>query len=172
MRMYTHRFGEYSNGTEFKAIALKDSRSLKALEGVPALLMYERGTKCPNCDVVRYGNLKSIQVAGEEITFLFIEEGRLSRGDIEEYCDRLGIDSSEFNRNHWAVKDGSPPEDFLARQRKSYDVFISHASEDKGSFVDPLAQELTGLVYDALDRAGIEVTIAPPRYGHGASYGR
>ena len=32
----------------------------------------------------------------------------------------------------------------------------------------PDAQELTGLVYDALDRAGIEVTIDPPRYGHGA----
>lgn len=33
----------------------------------------------------------------------------------------------------------------------------------------PDAKELTGLVYDALDKASVEVTIGSHYYGHGAA---
>src|SRR5262249_47423179 len=45
-----------------------------------------------------------------------------------------------------------------------------HRRTPKGARPD--ATELAGLVYDALERAGIEVTIGPPLDAHGASYGR
>jgi hypothetical protein len=45
-----------------------------------------------------------------------------------------------------------------------------HARLPKGE--RPSAQELTGLIYDALDRAGVEITLQAPVLPHGGGYGR
>ena len=42
MRMEAARFKEYSDGPEAKKVSINKPRTLKSLERVPALLMYER----------------------------------------------------------------------------------------------------------------------------------
>jgi len=130
MRMSKDRFKEAS-GIEADLIKLSESNTLRLLEKVPSLLMYERNSEGPNIDVVRYGILREIRVVRTEITFRFSEEGRFSREMVEEFADRLGIDSFEFNRTHWAIKDGDIPKKMLANLIRSYDVVLSFAGEDR-----------------------------------------
>jgi hypothetical protein len=59
MSMTAARFKEYS-GKGADAVSVDQADSLKALEDVPALLMYEVGTDGPNARVVRHGRLKNI----------------------------------------------------------------------------------------------------------------
>ncbi len=109
IRMAADRFLEYS-GDEGAALALSRPDSLKALERVPCILMYEVGQTDPACEVVRVGQLKDIRVDGSFVTFRFTETGRLTRSLVVTKRGRLLLENSfELNRAHWAVKDGEIP---------------------------------------------------------------
>lgn len=54
MRMDAARFGEYSD-SEAEAISTNKPASLKSLEGIDTLLMYETHSESPNVELVRYG---------------------------------------------------------------------------------------------------------------------
>jgi TIR domain-containing protein len=130
MRMDVGRFQEYS-GTEAKNISASNSTSLKLLEGIDTLLMYESGSKSLNADLVRYGCLHDIRVVGKEIVFRFEEKGKFLRTVVEEFAERLGFGAFEEHRTHWAVKDAGIPKAMQAKLIPSYDVVFSFAGEDR-----------------------------------------
>jgi hypothetical protein len=141
MRMDASRFKEYSDGTEAKSVSLSDPGTLKSVEGIPTLLMYERGTEAPNGDIVRYGSVRDLRVAGKELVFQFSEEGRFSRSILNEFASWLALSKWEQNRTHWAIKDGSIPRAMLAKLAPSYDVVFSFAGENR-EYVEQVAKYL------------------------------
>ncbi len=62
MRMPVGRFKDYEgySGSEAEDISSDKPTSLKSLEGIDSLLMYETGSKGPNVDLVRFGCLRGI----------------------------------------------------------------------------------------------------------------
>jgi hypothetical protein len=130
MRMDVTRLKEFSD-SEAENISADKPTTLKMLEGIDTLLMYETGSRSPNVDLVRYGCLQSIKLVGRELAFKFQEKGKFQRTVIEEFAARLGIDSWEFNRTHWAIKDGSIPRAMRAKLMPSYDVVFSFAGENR-----------------------------------------
>jgi len=141
MRLSADRFKEYS-GKESGAVSLSDPASLKALEGIPSFLMYELAVSNLNRDWVRYGELRDIRVAGTDLCFRFTEKGRFARSVILEWSSRLGIDSFEHNRTHWAIKDGGIPSILLEKlvlTKREYDVVYSFAGEDR-EYVERVAR--------------------------------
>jgi hypothetical protein len=118
MRSDVDRFKE-NGGSEATAVSLEDSGSLKLLEKAPVLLMYEWATKDgPNPDLVRYGFARDISQSGRDVVFRFEEHGHLSKSDIAEFADRLGIGKWEMNRTHWAIKDGGIPSALLSKMTR------------------------------------------------------
>jgi hypothetical protein len=130
MRMDVGRFKEFSD-SEAESISAKEPTTLKSLEGIDTLLMYETGSKSPNVDLVRYGCLRGIKSVGRELVFKFEEKGKFQRTVVEEFAARLGIDSWEFSRTHWAIKDAGIPKAMRAKLMPSYDVVFSFAGEDR-----------------------------------------
>jgi CRP-like cAMP-binding protein len=153
MRMDADRFKEYSSGHEAALISLEKPSTLKALEDVSTLLMYERGAEGPNPDIVRYGRLRDIRINVKQLAFRFDEQGQLSRSIVEEFSDRLGLDRFEHSRTHWAIKDGDIPTAMLAEMVMSnisqakITPFISYAREDG---------EIARRVFHDLTSAGCE----------------
>src|SRR6266851_2995231 len=134
MRMPVGRFKDYEgySGSEAEDISSDKPTTLKSLEGIDALLMYETGSKGSNVDLVRFGCLRSIKVVGKEVVFRFEEKGKFLRTVVEEFAGRLGIHSSwELGTTHWAVKDGSIPKAMRENLIKSYDLVFSFAGEDR-----------------------------------------
>lgn len=143
MGMTVSRFGEYS-GDEYEGISAKNQVSLRRLEQVPTLLMYEDGVEGPNTDEVRMGQMRDIRLSGGEITFRFTETGRIPREKIDELAHRLQLGPWEKSRTHWAVKDGSIPQELLLAMKetpKRYDIVLSFAGEDRG-YVEEVAEFL------------------------------
>jgi hypothetical protein len=138
MRILAERLHDGYSGNEAKGISIAQPDSLKSLESIPTLLMYERGTKAPNADIVRYGQLREIKVAGHKLTFRFVEEGRVSRSVLDEFANRLGFGDYEQGRTHWAVKDGDMPTAMLEQLQPSYDVVFSFAGENR-DYVEKVA---------------------------------
>ncbi len=130
MRMDANRFKEYSD-SEAENISVSKPTTLKLLEGIDTLLMYEKHSRSPNVDLVRYGCLHNIKVVGNELVFRFEEKGTFLRAVIEEFAERLGINSWEYNRTHWAIKDAGIPKAMRAKVMPSYDVVFSFAGEDR-----------------------------------------
>lgn len=130
------RFKEFS-GDEADWITHKDPESLKSLESVPALLMYELAVTGPNSDLVRYGFLRDIRCTGLKIVFKFESHGYLPRSLVEDWEDRLQMHRFEHNREHWAIKDGDIPAALLDElastpsEADKYDVALSFAGEDR-----------------------------------------
>jgi len=163
MRMDANRFKEYSGGAAAE-ISRRDPRSLKILEEVPALLMYEGCCEGAAANIVRYGFLKDIRVAGNSLQFRLEGEGYCTRDVVREYGTRLGIDDFEYNRTHWAIKDGDIPSDLLARMTQEpyrtyrYEVVLSYAGENR-DYVDQVAQFLRNhgieLFYDRHEEASL-----------------
>jgi hypothetical protein len=120
--------------------------------------MYERGVESPNAEVVRYGHLRDIKVAGDNLVFRFNEEGRFLRSVVEEFADRLGIGRWELNRTHWAVKDGSILGAMLERLQPSYDVVFTFAGENR-AYVEQVANYLRSqrvkVFYDQYEEASL-----------------
>jgi hypothetical protein len=143
MGMPASRFGEYS-GDEYEGISTKNRASLKRLEQVQTLLMYEVGVEGPNTDVVRVGQMRDIRLSGGDITFRFTESGRIPRDKVDELAHRLQLGTWEKTRTHWAVKDGSVPQELLLAMTetpKRYDIVLSFAGEDRG-YVEEVAEFL------------------------------
>ena len=86
MRMFAERFNKCS-GAETAGFSSEQPASLKPLEGIKALLMYETGTTGENIDSVRYGFLRDVRHAREHVTFRFTEEGRFSKATVQEFGD-------------------------------------------------------------------------------------
>jgi squalene-hopene cyclase-like protein len=110
------RFKEYS-GSEADAISIAQPETLRRLQEVPALLMYEVGASGPNPKLVRHGRLSNITRRGGDLTFEFApdaERGYLTLGTVLGFADALGMHRFEQHRTHWAVKDGDLPPDLLA----------------------------------------------------------
>lgn len=110
------RFKEYS-GHEAVAIDPARPESLRRLEDVPALLMYEVGAGGPHARVVRHGRIRNIVRRGSELTFAFEPDEHhayLDRSQVLSVSDQLGMDQFEQHRTHWAVKDGDLPPDLIA----------------------------------------------------------
>jgi TIR domain len=118
MRMDRDRFKEYSDGVEAKQISLSTPNTLRLLENSPALLMYESGSEARHLNKVRFGLLHNINIAGNMLTFCFAPEGTFQRNIIQEFGDRLGINSWEYNRTHWAIKDGAIPTVLMSKLRR------------------------------------------------------
>jgi len=154
MQVDADRFKEYSHGSEAAPLSLDKPETLKTLEEGPALLMYERGTAATNAETVRYGFVRDVKRVRKELVFRFTEAGLLSRDDIKEFADRLGIDRFEHNRTHWAVKDAGIPGDLLMRL---HTVAPLISSATRNSFEDSYVRfaVLRDISHD-FDNAGIE----------------
>jgi hypothetical protein len=161
MRMELGRFKSFSPGSEAGSVTVENPESLKLLETAPALLMYERRTECANSEVVRYGQIRSVQVVRKELVFRFAEAGRLDRTILEEFSSRLGIDGLEHGHTHWAIKDGGIPSAMI-EQLRTIGPIISSAT--RNAFEDSYVQNgvLRDISHDFAD-AGIEPQ--PPRQG-------
>jgi len=155
MRMDVDRFKEHS-GSESEAVSAGKPETLKLLEKIDTLLMYESGSSSPQVNVVRYGYLHGIKVVGKELVFKFEEKGKFAQSVLKEFADRLGIDSWEFNRTHWAIKDAGIPTAMLAKLVPSYDVVLSFAGEDR-NYVEQVAKFLRAhgvrVFYDEYEQA-------------------
>ncbi|MBC3239536.1 hypothetical protein HU723_10125 [Pseudomonas lurida] len=132
------RFKEYS-GHEAAAIDPASPESLRRLEEVPALLMYEVGAGGPHARVVRHGRIRNIVRRGSELTFAFEPDDHhayLERSQVLSVSDQLGMDQFEQHRTHWAVKDGNLPADLIAtgtseRVARSVTVVAAEYTEAK-----------------------------------------
>ena len=110
------RFKEYS-GDEAALIEVERPETLKRLESVLALLMYEKGTTGDNAHRVRLGFVSDIRL--ETITkyprptpylsFEFEELGELNQFEILSASSELQFGMWEETRTHWAIKDGRIP---------------------------------------------------------------
>jgi|SRR5271157_1717827 len=141
MRMDVSRFGEFS-GVESKSITVSNPATLKSLEKLDTLLMYEKHSEGSNVDLIRYGRLRDIKVDGRDLIFSFEEKGQFTRSVIEEFAGRLNIGSFEWHRTHWAVKDAGLPSAMLAKMTPSFDVVLSFAGKDR-EYVKKVAQYLS-----------------------------
>jgi hypothetical protein len=158
MSMITSRFREYS-GDEADGIDVGDPVSLRRLNGTMAILMYEVG----HVDDVRIGRLQNVRLRGGEVSFRFIERGRVVRADVAEFASRLGFGKYESSRHHWAIKDGTIPRELLNRASTTperYDVALSFAGEER-PYVQKVAEVLVELglhvFYDADEEVELEL---------------
>ena len=156
MRMPADRFKEYSDGSDAKAVHRTKPETLSLLNGTPALLMYEDGSGAEHKDTVRYGLLRDVKLAGADLTFRFEQEGCFPRKVVQEFGDRLDIHQFEYNRTHWAMKDGAILSAMLAKLQRSYDVVLSFAGEDR-KYVQTVAKHLRSkgvkVFYDTFEQA-------------------
>ena len=129
MRFRGDRLHDGRSGSEGASISLKKPETLKALEGIRTLLMYENIREFPN--VVRLGHVFDVRVVGTDMVFRFVEEGRLTREKVMEFGSRIQMGDFDFYRTHWAVKDGDIPSGLVGVSVSSFDVFLSHNSNDK-----------------------------------------
>jgi hypothetical protein len=158
MRMEVGRFKEHTEGTEARGIHQTKPETLRLLNGTPALLMYENGSEAEHKNTVSYGILRDVTLAGDELTFRFEQDGYFPRKVVREFGDRLGIHSFEYNRTHWAIKDGAIPSAMLVKLQQSYDVVLSFAGEDR-KYVHAVAKHLRSkgvkVFYDTFEQAAL-----------------
>ncbi|MBY5340420.1 hypothetical protein E0H35_30475 [Rhizobium leguminosarum bv. viciae] len=110
------RFKEYS-GVEAETIDLARPDTLRRLEEIPAVLMYEVGAGGPHARVVRHGRIRNIVRRGGELSFSFDldpNHAYLDRAAVLRFADQLGIAQFEQHRTHWAIKDGDIPAELIA----------------------------------------------------------
>ncbi len=141
--MSVDRFLEHS-GDESEAISVKEPGSLKVLERIQSLLLYEKGALGRGKNIVRIGQIRSIRVDSGQISFRFAEAGRLPSNKFEDLRPRLQISDWEMHRTHWAVKDGEIPQEVsvaMIPTPKRYDVVLSFAGEDR-DYVEKVAEFL------------------------------
>jgi hypothetical protein len=160
LKMPRERFHEYC-GPEADSILFDRPESRATLEPVDSLLIYELGADGPNVELVRVGKIAKIRAGKREISFSFKETGRVSRAVIVEHQRLLGIDSFEFHRTHWAIKDGELPQivrERVTMSRERYDVALSFAGEDR-KYVEQVANYLVAngveVFYDGFEQVDL-----------------
>ncbi len=140
------RFKEFS-GSEAGAICLENPSTLKVLEEVPALVAYEWEVSGIEADLVRYGYLHSIEIAGGALHFSFREEAHCDLGLIDDFAAALSLHEWERTRTHWAIKDGDIPTEMVGQMIRGpyrqfrYEVVFSYAGENH-AYVARVAQFL------------------------------
>ena len=110
------RFKEYSGASSGKMVDAARPETLRRLEEIPTLLMYEANVGGPHAQTVRHGRLRNIVRRGRELTFDFDldpERPYLDRRTVLTFAPQLGIEPFEQHRTHWAIKDGNLPPDLL-----------------------------------------------------------
>jgi len=151
MSMPISRVKEHS-GTEANGIDLNNPVSLKSLERIDTILMYERWVDEPeHTQTALVGNIRGIRHIGDELQFRFFKTGEILRETVFEHRHLIQLGDWERNRTHWAIKDGTIPRSFKDRITSSdpaYDIVLSFAGEDR-AYVEQVA--------DYLDRQGIIV---------------
>jgi hypothetical protein len=140
MRLPADRFTKGS-GAEGQGVSSQNPQSLALLTNTPTLLMYERGMEGPHTTEVRYGHVSQVQMSQGEVVFRFTEIGRLPLSELTENAMHVGMLGWEFTHTHWAIKDGNIPVSILRRVKKTYDVVLSFAGEDRG-YVEAVASIL------------------------------
>lgn len=160
MSMMKDRFLEHS-GDEATKLSLQHPDSLRALERVHTLLLYEDCVDEPHATIARVGHIRDIRIDGAFLSFRFVEQGQLPRQLIVDSKYRLQLDDWEFTRSHWAVKDGDFPSELLTQitpTQQRYDVVLSYAGEDRG-YVESVARilESRGVIafYDRNEQASM-----------------
>jgi hypothetical protein len=143
LEMPAERFLEHS-GDESENISVEKPKSLKVLERIQSLLLYEGGTSGKASGVIRLGQMRDIRSVGRNVSFRFAETGRISNTKFNELRHRLQITDWEMHRTHWAVKDGDIPQELfvdMVPTSKKYDVVLSFAGEDR-KYVEQVAEFL------------------------------
>lgn len=110
------RFKEYS-GDEAANVDLARPETIRTLENIPMLLMYEVGAGGAHDRIVRHGRARNISRRGSELTFDFeLDEQHafLERSSVLAIAEQLDIQQFERHRTHWAIKDGNLPEELIA----------------------------------------------------------
>lgn len=133
MEIDRSRFGEYS-GDEKEGISVEEPDSLRILERVQAILMYENDVADPPGQSVRVGQIRDIRVDRHTVSFRFRESGRLPRERLLEFPQQLQLGKWELTRTHWAIKDGEIPQAllrYLIETPREYDVVLSYAGEQR-----------------------------------------
>ena len=155
MRIPRERFKEAAD-SEAASVTANKPKSLKSVEEIQTLLMYERDSSGPNVEMVRYGFLQNIKATSHEILFTFVEEGRFKRKDVYEFADRFGISNFMLCRTHWTIKDAGIPTALMSRLIPTYDVVFSFAGENR-KFVKQVADHLKAkgvrIFYDEYEQA-------------------
>jgi hypothetical protein len=160
LEMPSERFLEHS-GDESENISVEKPKSLKVLERIQSVLLYEGGAGGKAAGIIRLGQLRDIRPVGRSVTFRFAETGRIPSAKFEELRYRLQISDWEMHRTHWAVKDGDIPQELFAEMvpsPKKYDVVLSFAGEDReyvGQVADFLESHDVIVFYDKYE----EVTL-------------
>lgn len=143
------RFKEYS-GVEAEAIDIARPETLRQLENVPTLLMYEVSAGGPNARVVRHGRLRNIVRRGGDLTFTFEPDpvrAYLDRALFLGFADQLGMQRFEQHRTHWAIKDGELPPGLLdgataERRRRTVGVVAAEYVEARREGIPRKIREL------------------------------
>jgi hypothetical protein len=158
LEMLTERFLEHS-GDESENISAENLQSLKVLERIQSLLLYEGGAGGKAAGIIRLGQMRDIRPVRQSITFRFAETGRVPSEKFEGLRHRLQISDWEMHRTHWAVKDGEIPQELFVDMiptPKKYDVVLSFAGEDR-RYVQQVAEfrESHGVIvfYDKYEEA-------------------
>jgi len=159
MRFPLDRFKEHTSATPFTAaIEATRSRSLRALEKIPTLLLYESCVGGARGEIARFGRLVDVRLLEAELVFGFAEEGRVARSVVEAFADRLDLSPWQFNRTHWSIKVGGLPTDFLRQISATYDVVLSFAGENR-RYVERVATHLrtqgVRVFYDGFEEASL-----------------
>lgn len=148
------RFKEYSGALSAKIVDAARPETLRRLEEIPTLLMYEANVGGPHARTVRHGRLRDIVRRGRELTFDFdldSEHPYLNRGTVLTFAPQLGIEPFEQHRTHWAIKDGDLPPELLAtgtaeRVERTVRVvaadYVAARREGQARAADELADEL------------------------------
>lgn len=108
----------------------------------------------------------------------------------ERFIEQFGISIMVIALKHWRRRSKTPPEYVAHATWNAITVCnggVPIGLTDFRKIVEPVVSDLhrtipqterpefkafTGLVYDALSAAGIEITIRPPAQPHGGGYGR
>jgi len=116
-RIDARRFCEYSSDAA-QSLSLKNSDTLRTLESLPTLLVYESAIDSKNAHLVRHGTISNLHRDGRDLVFQFTpdsERGYFLRGLLQKFSGELGIHRFEHYRTHWAVKEGDIPSGLLAQ---------------------------------------------------------
>ena len=116
-RIDASRFGEY-HADGAKPLSLSDAETIRTLESLPTLLVYESAIDGENVHLVRYGTITGLHRDGRDLAFQFTldpEHGYFPRSLLQKFASELDLHRFEHYRTHWSVKQGNVPNALLAQ---------------------------------------------------------
>lgn len=116
-RIDASRFGEY-HADGAKPLSLSNVETMRMLESLPTLLVYESAIDGENAHLVRHGTITGLHRDGRDLVFQFTldpEHGYFPRSLLEKFTSELDLHRFEHYRTHWSVKQGNIPDALLAQ---------------------------------------------------------